>query len=180
MRASQLQAYIDAMECLSTEHERLVRAKCSETIAGIEEAIRTAWLPLRYASEVTLAVEDICGRESAATVSRRSIERSMQGTLLGPILGGLVRLGLGPEHAFKRAPAAWNLVYKNCGHLTFHDKTDHVLLRVIGAPALMRHAAYLRALSVSFEGMVFALGGEDAEVTYRESDTLVEFEIRWK
>mgnify|MGYP003675954181 CR=1 FL=1 len=179
MRASMLQANIESFGCLGAENERRVRAQCSEAVDGIEAAVRTAWLPLRYGIEMVQAVEDVCGREVSLQLAREAIARSMQGTLLGPILNGLMRLGLGPEHAFKRAPAGWGLVYKNCGNIVYTTAPNHVTLRLQGAPKAMRELPYLHSIGGSFQGMVMALGVDDATVSVRDDASGVIYDIRW-
>jgi hypothetical protein len=178
MRASHLHATIESLACLGEEQEKLVRSHCSDIIDRIDE-VRTGWLPLPIAARLVQSIEDICGREASLLLAHESMERSIRGTLLGPIFDGLVRLGLGPEHGLRRVPAGWNLIYRDCGSISCESQSGSATLRLTSAPIEMRQDSYLHGIGSSLCGIVTVLGGDITEITVNTDEVDVRYELRW-
>lgn len=179
MRASHMRANVSSLAGLGEENEAKVRAACPDTIAEIDAAIRSAWLPLKLDLELTQCVEDVCGREAAKEWARQAILASMRGTLLGPVLVGLIRLGLGPQHGLRRVPGGWNLIYKNCGEVTCEARVGRAELVVREVPPETFAESYVHGIGAAFEGIIAALHGRLEESVIRAQNASLHYTLTW-
>ena len=172
-----MQSNVACLEELS--ESAVIRQECRALIEPVEAALRVSWLPLRLNSALIERVEEIAGQEAARRWVHASIGRSMHGTLLKPVVDGLSRLGLGPQHGLRRCSYGWDLLYKHAGRLECtHAEVGEATLVLSGAPSEALTPSYLRALTNAFEGIVLELGG--AEVSGEPSKRrYAEFNVRW-
>lgn len=179
MKASHMQSNVVCLSLLGPEDEARVRALCPEVIAEIDASIRTAWLPVELDVVLSQAVEDVCEFDQLAEWARQAVYQSARGPLMGPILDGLTRLGLGPRHALRRLPNIWNLIYKNCGSLSCDAEPGHAEIVLSSPPMDTLGESYLRGVGAAFEGGVCALGGRiDENIVDIDADE-VRFTLRW-
>lgn len=177
MRASQMKSGLRSLETLAEVNT--IRRECRSLIEPVEAALRISWLPFELNSALVEQVEVVCGPEAAAGWAQESIRRSMSGTLLRPIFDGLMRLGLGPQHAIKRCAAGWDLLYKNAGRLECtRTEANEATLILSGAPKVMRAPSYLRSIAATYAGIAMELGGRDVETNF-VVNRHVEFSVRW-
>ena len=156
-----------------------IRRECRALIEPVEAALRVSWLPLELNSALIARVEEISGREATRSWVHASLLRSMKGTLLKPVVDGLTRLGLGPQHGLRRCSYGWNLLYKNAGHLECtHAEIGKATLVMVDAPAEATTESYLRALASAFEGVAIGLGGQHVEADFVQGEH-ISFSVRW-
>ena len=184
MRASHMKANLASLLTLGDAAKHRIRAAEPEVVATIEQAIRTAWMPLELDRALTSAVGDEVGIEGVRAWSREAIVCSADGVLLGPILRGLQRIGLSPERAFLRAEYGWNLIYRQCGHLSFRsdDEENSGALVNTSAPQLMYDdAVYCEGIAGAWEAVIAVTGGRSGRVTVtREpNEERIRYDCRW-
>lgn len=184
MRASHLKANVESLADLGPAAERAIRARCAEAIDTIEDAVRTAWLPLEVDVELTGAVDQVCGRERLHRWSRDAIARSAQGPLLGPFLKTLTALGLTPHAALRLAPKAWTTIYRHCGDLRYErvGEREALLLQTDAPPVMLDGEAYLHGIAGAFEGAVEVAGAPEtrAAIETRPALRQVRYVCTWR
>ncbi|MEM9860888.1 MAG: hypothetical protein AAF938_04680 [Myxococcota bacterium] len=179
MRASHMRANVASLSMLGADGER-IRRDHPDLVKPVERALRVSWLPLRLNAELIEAVEARCGDELTRAWVHASIGSSMKGTLLGPIVDGLVRLGLGPQHGLSRCQQGWNLLYRASGRLVCPVvERGHTQLVLKDTPPPIRTPSYLRALQYAFEGVALHLGAQAIASDHSAGET-VEFNVRWR
>ncbi|MFK7999316.1 MAG: hypothetical protein AB8H86_06945 [Polyangiales bacterium] len=178
MKASHMQSNVVCLALLGEAKEAEVRAACSEIIAEIDASIRSTWLPVELDVVLTQAVEDICGAEATEEWARQAVYQSAKGPLMGPIIGGLTRLGLGPRHGLRRVPAVWNLIYRNCGSMSC-EADPGVASLVLKSPTPKMNDTYLRGIGAAFEGLILILGSTVTESTAKIEAGEVRYRVRW-
>lgn len=174
-----MQSNVVCLSLLGEKDEAQVRALCPKIITEIDASIRTRWLPVELDVVLSQTVEDVCGFDRLAEWSRQAVYQSARGPLMGPILDGLTRLGLGPRHALRRLPNIWNLIYKNCGSLTCDAEPGHAGIILSAPPLDTLSESYLRGVGAAFEGAVCALGGTMDENRIEIDKDEVRFSLRW-
>ncbi|MFK7998642.1 MAG: hypothetical protein AB8H86_03555 [Polyangiales bacterium] len=178
MRASHMQSNVACLDVLT--EAAAIRRSCASLIRPVEAALRISWLPLELNTALIEEVESTCGSEEARKWVYASIRRSMHGTLLRPVVDGLTRLGLGPQHGLRRCSYGWDMLYKHAGRIECtHAEVGEATLVLRDAPEMARTPSYLRALAFAFEGIAVELGGDDVEAEVTEG-THMEFSMRWK
>lgn len=178
MKASHMKSNVVCLALLGEAKEAEVRAACSEVIAEIDASIRTSWLPLELDVILSQSVADLCGTESVAEWARQAVYQSARGPLMGPIIDGLTRLGLGPRHGLRRVPAAWNLIYRNCGKITCDADAGTASL-VLRSPPKEMNETYLHGIGAAFEGLILILGSAVTESTADTRGDEVHYRLRW-
>ena len=156
-----------------------IRQECRMLIEPVESSLRISWLPLELNTALIEEVETRCGADAARRWVHASIRRSMLKTLLKPVVDGLTRLGLGPQHGLRRCEYGWDLLYKNAGRLECtHAEVGEATLLLSGAPKCALSPSYLHALGFAFEGIVMELGATEAEAELTLSK-YAKFQVRW-
>ena len=184
MRASFLQSNLDALDSLGAETARVVRAAIPDTVAQIEGAVRTKWLPLECALQLTNSLAGIVGREGVRRWSQDAVLEATRGPLLGPLLRGLQAVGLNPVRALRRAPSAYLLVYRDFGVLEFeaHDATRGVITHSGVPSAYLGHEAYFEGFAGAWEGVITLTGGgrrPRAEVEIDRAGNRIVYACSW-
>jgi hypothetical protein len=166
--------------CLKVLAEaQTIRRSFPSLIDPVEAALRISWLPLELNTALIEEVETTCGHDEARKWVHASIRRSMHGTLLKPVVDGLTRLGLGPQHGLRRCSYGWDLLYKNAGRIECtYSEVGEATLVLSGAPKIALTPSYLRALAAAFEGIVMELGGVEVKADFTEGRS-IEFSMRW-
>lgn len=178
MRASHMLSNVACLDVLA--EASALRRNCAALIRPVEAALRISWLPLELNTALIEQVESTCGSEETRKWVYASIRRSMHGTLLKPVVDGLTRLGLGPQHGLRRCSYGWDMLYKHAGHIECtYAEVGEATLVLHKAPQIARTPSYLRALAFAFEGIAVELGGDDVKAEVTEG-ARIEFSMRWK
>lgn len=179
MRASHMQSNVVCLSLLGAEREAQVRAACSDVITKIDASLRTSWLPIEFDVALSQSVFEVCGSEGAAEWARQAIYQSTRGPLMGPIIDGLTRLGLGPKHGLRRLPAGWDLVYRNCGSLTCDAQPRSAVLILRDAPKEVLGQTYIHGVGAAFEAVICVLNGTVMHSTLNVRAGEARFELKW-
>ena len=93
-----------------------VRARLSaETIAAIEQALRTDHLPAALNAELAEAVFAECGEQGTRRWATSSFLHSLDGFFKPLFMGLTGLLGPSPGMLFKAFPQGWATIYRDCG-----------------------------------------------------------------
>lgn len=180
MRASHMRSNLVALGQLSRAHERDVRAQVPEAVKAINASVRTAWLPIELDVELSEAVERVCGQQGFLHWCREAIYETTRGPLLGPILTGLQRLGLGPRHALRRLPAGWNMIYRGCGTLHLLEESDeYARIEVESVPSSM-HGVYAQGIGAAFEAIITCVGAKNPDMGLQAVGESLRFDVTWR
>jgi len=119
VRARFLQEWLGNMESEPTRsRSRFFAALPGEARSTIEGAARTSWLPVDLHVLLADVTSEALGPASAYDYYRRSLSRSLQGPLLGPMLRTATRLlGLTPATCLRWAKRAWDAGFRDSGAL---------------------------------------------------------------
>ncbi len=157
MRASYVQDNLGALALLGADVEARVLSAVPDAVTAIRAAARVDWLPLSVDVALTAAVADATGSAGVRDWSKRALLRATEGPLLRPILSAVVSIfGLTPASLLKRAPTAWNQIYRGCGALSVDLEGEHrVALHVDGAaPLFFDHREYIEGTCGTFSGVL--------------------------
>lgn len=181
MRAGHLRSSLSALSALGTDDARRIRERLGESVQQMEGPLRISWVPIEHAVELCDAVDGVCGPDRMWAWSREAILETTRGPLLGPLLEGFKRLGLGPGQVFRRLEGGWNLVHRHCGVVGLAEQQGPsqgiVVLEEI--PQAVRSRSYLAAIGASLEAIITTLGAQEAEVDVELMESTAQFDIRW-
>ncbi len=130
-----------------------VRARLSaETIAAIEQALRTDHLPAALNAELAEAVFAECGEQGTRRWATSSFLHSLDGFFKPLFLGLTGLLSPSPGMLFKAFPQGWATIYRDCGRFEVtHPAPGQTRLTWRGVPEALAGVAFLTALCGTFE-----------------------------
>jgi hypothetical protein len=184
MRATQMKENLRGLDELAERHSVDLRAALSpEMLKRIKGAMRTDWLPIAYDVEMNEAVERSLGRELLCRWSRSTIESSLKGPMLSPLLDGAVALfGLTPNTLFKLLPRGWGSVYRGCGELKIEGR-GNTQARIMwrGVPDEVRASEpYLYGVAATFSALLAVTNAEGDVVPTVVPGNAIEFAAKWE
>ncbi len=181
VRAGHLRSSLGALSALGADDCERVRQRLGESVQKMEGPLRISWVPIEYAVDLCDAVDGVCGPDRMWAWSRESILETTRGPLLGPLLEGFKRLGLGPGQVFRRLEGGWNLLHRNCGvvRLAEQDGPTHGTVVLEDIPEPVRSRTYLAAIGASLEAIMATLDAREAQVDVELMDATAQFDIRW-
>ena len=161
--------------------EEEIRERCASVIDQIESAVTVSWMPVELDVALSEAVDDVAGRDAYWSWGQQAILESARGPLLGPLLSGLQRLGLGPTHAIRRLRGGWGLIYRDCGEISVHADSGarRGRVSVTEIPTVFQNDPYLVGIAAAFDGVIMAVGGRDTRVEFERQGPHVTFDLRW-
>lgn len=183
MRASYVKENLAAVDGLGAAESRRVRARITPaTIARIDTAVRTEWLPVEIDVELTEAVDAELGEEMLVEQNRRSFLAAFQGPLLKPILSSAIALsGATPGALLRFASSAWSSVYRECGEIAVERRDRGAVITWSRLPdPILASRPYLVGTRGVFEGGVELMKSK-GRCTLRvdEAARAAIFELEW-
>ena len=154
VRAAHLLNNLRSLSALGPVDEARVRAQLKPlSVKTIEEATRTAYLPLALNIEMAETVYRVAGEVGCRRWGTASFLSLLEG-FFKPLLVGLTRLvALSPTLVFKTFPQGWTTTYRGCGE--FHvsqPAPGQTRLVCRGIAPAMLSAGYLAAVSGTLAG----------------------------
>ena len=133
----------------------LVKARLkATTLAAIEQASKTAHLPVAMNVEMAEAVRAEAGEKGLRLWGSTSFLRSLDGFFKPLFLGLTKAISPSPGLLFKAFPQGWTTTYRDCGHVVVtHPGAGLTRLTVQGLPPELRTEAFLTAVCGTLEGV---------------------------
>ncbi len=184
IRAAQLQEDLLALAALRHDDaSRIVAELSPATVRRIMNATRVDWLPAELNVELARAGHLVVGDDGLRSWGRASVRRSMESSLLGPILHGAIRVfGLSPGAILRTAPAAYRAAFRGCGTMVVDGTGDgcrRVLLQDL--PPALRDRCFVLAMAGALEGVFDVCGVEGGSRLVSPSiGACVELEVTWR
>ena len=151
--------------------EATIRARVpDESLAAIDDALPTDWIPGPHTRAVIDAVVEELGRDEAPTLWRELVSRKM---IRSPLIRGLVQTvsalgGQSPKTLLKALPRGWRNAYRDFGRPKIVSSNRGEMDLVFeGVPAYLFH---YRQHWVAIEGVLLGLvktGGGEGRVSLR-------------
>ncbi|UJR85849.1 hypothetical protein [Sandaracinus amylolyticus] len=178
MRAAHVQENLRSLERLGSDVAARVREAIGpESVAEIEGALRTSWLPAALDVALTGALGRTLGDEAVRRWSREALIASASTPLLRGFVATAMRT-LGTSRAVLRwAPRAWDTIYRNAGELRHEARDDGSVVLVYEGPReLAGDDTYLVGIAGAFEGALEICGAPDGRFEIvRESARVARF-----
>jgi hypothetical protein len=152
VRATHLKDDLWAIGELGPAASRIRARLRPETLAAVEQASRTEYLPVALNVEMAEAVFAEAGAEGSRRWGTASLLHSFDG-FFKPLFLGLTKvIGPSPSLLFKAFPQGWATTYRGCGHFTVtHPGPGLTRLVVRDLPPELRGTPYLAAVCGSLE-----------------------------
>lgn len=133
-------------------------------LTSIECAGPLVWVPVAADIELQAGLASVLGREQAQQFLRASLREVWTGSVLQPLVRTAVGIfGLHPGSLARLVPAAWSLLYRDCGSWIVHeppanapsDRGKSVELRLDGLPeACARAKPWLAAVATILHALL--------------------------
>jgi len=186
IKASQIMNNLAAVELIGPGRVDEVRAALPpEVLREVDQAAKTAWLPLEYDIALAEAIERVFGPGSDRERSRTSTRLSTESSLLRPILDGIQKIfGLTPPAVIRATTFAWGQLYRNCGEVKFKElAANRALLTYEGLPtAILDSPLYLASIGGGLHACL-DLCKVEGSVRHRiqsRAEGKVEYEFEWQ
>jgi hypothetical protein len=128
-----------------------------ELVRAVEEASRSAWLPVELNVRLVEEPCRVAGDERGLVTLAECVHAQFESPLWNTLVSGAVRLlGLDPGRLGRWMPRAYGLIFRDCG-TWFVEKTGPTELRVAlqGLPAsLASHRLWLRSLAIGMRSLL--------------------------
>ena len=183
MRASYMRETAAALTALGEQGEA-ARVRCSAEIARIHAASRLSFLPIADNLAILRAVEEVAGTHGLRAQGRTALLSASSSPLLRPIRDTALKLLASPAGVFRWGPQAWNLVFRNCGTLTWsresksRDENSGSLV-LSNIPSLLDCTAWAETSAGAFVGGFELAGAPLGTVDITRSPATFHFELRW-
>lgn len=170
---------IDRLGCAAAVRARLR----PDTLAAIEQALRTDHLPVALNAELAEAVFAEAGEAGLRRWGTASFLHSLDG-FFKPLFQGLTRLlSPSPSLLFKTFPQGWLTTYRDCGHVEVtNPKAGLTRLTIRELPPELRGSHYLTAVCGTLES-AFSFSKYQGRVTLepRSPDApLASWLVEWR
>jgi hypothetical protein len=185
MRAAHLKSRVALLSELPPGPRQQVFAGLGPTtIAQIEGAARTAWLPVELDLDITESLARVLGIPATRAASKQGLLRTVEGPLLKPMIQAMIGvLGLTPASWLQWYPRLWPTIYRASGVLVVrHVPPDAVSLHVSGMPRpLASSRAYIEGLAGAFEAAfdVCRVAGNVVGRVDSADPSTAHFDARW-
>ena len=115
MREMDIALYDEVINAMPPEHHQLIEQKGT-------------WLPLHVDLQVHKHLVDKGGVDLVVDWARHSMQKSLDGPLLNPLLNGTIKLlGLNPQHLFVISTKVYGLFLQNCGTTRVLERRPNVM-----------------------------------------------------
>ncbi len=184
MRASVIHGNLAAVERLGPEASGEIRDGVEpRVLEAIEQANKSAWLPLEHDVELSRNVQRVIGPQRRVDWARASMLLALRTSLLEPLWKAAFRVfGVSPGALFRAVPPGWKAVYRNVGGAEHQSKPSAAVLVFSGVPdVLLDNEDYLRGMCGTFSALLdIAEASGTVEILNIDSRArLVEYEARW-
>jgi hypothetical protein len=153
VRASHLKDDVWALDELGHAAPKVKARLRPGTIAAIEEASRTAHLPVALNAELAAAVHAEAGEKGLRLWGTTSFLHSLDGFFKPLFLGLTKAISPSPGLLFKAFPQGWTTTYRDCGHVVVaHPGAGLTRLTASGLPPELRGLPFLTAVCGTLEG----------------------------
>ena len=159
MSADQLKENLFALLVLGNDTASRILADLPPGhLRRIEQAGRSAWLPVEIELTLTRTVLAEVGAEGLRRWSTAALKRSLDSSLFKPLLDTAVRLfGLSPQGCFKMAPQGWRRAFRGAGELTVQpDGADAVVVDLVGLPEELQDESFVLTIGTSLYALLDA------------------------
>jgi len=165
VRAAHLKEDLAALRALGPQAAAAVRARLSPaSLAAIDEALRTTFLPLALNLEMAEAVFAEAGEQGARAWGTESLIASLDG-FFKPLFLGITRfVSPSPSALYRVLPHGWGATYRNGGELRVERPAeDRARIVGLGLPEAMHTRAFLTAVCGTL-GAAFRISSFTGEV----------------
>jgi hypothetical protein len=173
---------VRAVENLTPTQRYAVLSQVGEpTLAAIEGAPPSGWLPLSFNFVLAGAVYELAGPQATRDWARRlCVETFATGLMRAMVKGMQAILELSPKTWFKRAPGGWNAVYRDGGEVIVElDPIDErVVLKFVNTPVEMRSDSFMTSMAGGFDAVLELTGAKGRAMPTLRGE-VIEMEITW-
>lgn len=182
MRAAHVRENLKTLDAFSDELASEVRARLRpELVEVIENAPRSAWLPLQHDIELSAKVAEVGGYEMCMQWCRSSLEATAQTPLLrGFFSAGLRLFGANPGHLLRLVQRGYPTIYRDAGSMTCEPlRDDAVRIRGHDLPRmLLDDKLYLEGIGESISIVPYLVKYEASSTLEVDGDQ-VSWVISW-
>ena len=127
------------------------------SLAVIDSALPTSWIPIEHDQHVPIAIIAVLGLPRADRFWRWFLCDHLRSPLLRTLTDASIRLfGLSPSSLMRLTPRGWNLVYRDfCSPQMLDYGTEHATLQLRDmAKQVIESSAYLASFRAVFGGFL--------------------------
>jgi hypothetical protein len=183
MRAAQLKEDLQALQVLGNDHaSRILADLTPASLRRIVGSTRVDWLPMEHYLELLVAVQAHVGDAGLCRWARAAVRRSVESTLLRPIVEAAIRLfGVSPASLFRISSQVWQQIVRGGGELVLLSQGPGVCrVGLRGTPLVLQDRNFYLSVAGALEAAFDTCEVEGRVRLVTPSAGLVaEFEATW-
>jgi len=172
IRVPVTKAIVEMIDELPAADRDAIRSGAAESIAIVDAAPRSNWIPLAVQLDILAQIDRRLGRAGYQDFCQRHFIRTTETPLVRTVFDGAVRLfGMGPEAVFKVFRRSWSMMSSDAGDVNLRrlDPND-LCIEVSGLPLdEVQSKLFVEGFAATFTG-VFRLFGLTGEVKLASVD----------